>query len=333
MNEKKSECRQLGWLVFVSLLAESLIRPFGMGDGALPARLGLFGGGIGLVTTLVLFLVYSKTVKNVPTQWVCRLLCAAFLLSVSMEILQGQKFYDYVMDRPPAPGVFLVLVLAAAWYGAYSGLPALGRASGAVAALAAASGLVLLASIWTQLRFSQLQAEPLSARQILASAADQFYLPPALVLLPVLKPASDAFSSGAKALTGAFVAASGLRILGEMTMGAAYAGQEQPLYTVARLGGISVFRRLDALHICVWMLLFVLKISFYLAGFCRLWQLAFRGSSARCARLAALIGVPVILLLIWGQSTALVFGVQQILLGLGMLFAMLFPFREKEAAS
>lgn len=333
MSEKKNECRQLGWLVFASLLAESLIRPFGLGDGALPARLALFGGGIELAAVLVIFLVYSKMLKNLPCRWVCGALCAGLLLSISMEILQGQKFYSYVMDRPPAPGAFLLLILLAAWYGAYSGLPALGRAAGAVTVLAAASGLVLLASVWPQMRFSQLQTDAVSMRQILSSAAKQFYLPPALLLLPLLGKKEETTKCGTKALVGAFVAASAMRILGEMTMGAAYAGQEQPLYTVARLGGISVFRRLDALHVCVWMLLFVLKISFYLAGFCCLWRSAFSESSARCARLTALLGVPVLLLLIFEQNAEFVFGTQQLLLGLGGLLAVLFPEKRKEAAS
>ena len=32
----------------------------------------------------------------------------------------------------------------------------------------------------------------------------------------------------------------------------------QPVFTIARLGGLSVFRRMDALHVGVWLLLFLI---------------------------------------------------------------------------
>ena len=82
-----------------------------------------------------------------------------------------------------------------------------------------------------------------------------------------------ASGKGAAKIIGAiFLANSLLALLGETTLGTAYTSESQPVYTIARLGGLSVFRRLDALHVGVWLLLFLIKISLYFAGFIKLWQ-------------------------------------------------------------
>ena len=59
-------------------------------------------------------------------------------------------------------------------------------------------------------------------------------------------------------------------VLGEAVLGAGYADQSHPVYTIARLGGVSVFRRLDAVHVSIWMLLALLRLMLSVWA---LWQI------------------------------------------------------------
>ena len=124
-----------------------------------------------------------------------------------------------------------------------------------------------------------------------------------------------------------FLANSLLALLGEMTLGVAYAEESQPVYTIARLGGLSVFRRLDALHVGVWLLLFLIKISLYFAGFIKLWQ-NLRPCKGHCPYWVALGAVALVFLAVWNQKEAGALAVQQLLLALALLAAPLFRFRK-----
>lgn len=317
-------------LLFACLLADSFIRPFGMENEALPARWNILSGAVAVLILLAVFAVYEKASCGQPSRLAAGVLFFALAFSAGLEILQGQRFYAYVMDRPLMPGAFFLLVLAAALYGADAGFSSLDRAAGAVLALTALSAGILLLSVLPQLRFSNLQTAPVTLPELWTKAKGQLYLPPELVLLPLLcKHGSGKRSS--KLLLLAFAVSSGLCILGEMTLGTAYTGREQPVYTIARLGGISVFRRLDAVHIGVWMLLFVLKISLYTAGLCRTGELAFRIANGRPARCAAALSITAALLIGFEGTEKMLFAVQQILLGAGMLLMLAAGWRKKDA--
>lgn len=108
-------------------------------------------------------------------------------------------------------------------------------------------------------------------------------------------------------------------MLGELTLGAAYTQQTQPVFTIARLGGLSVFRRMDALHVGVWLLLFLIKISLYFAGFIRLWTRSFSPKNEHMPFWAALALVVGVFLAAWNRNETWAFLGQQGLLALGVL--------------
>ena len=61
-----------------------------------------------------------------------------------------------------------------------------------------------------------------------------------------------------------------------LTLGAAYTQQTQPVFTIARLGGLSVFRRMDALRNGGVAAAVLIKISLYFAGLSGCGPAAFR---------------------------------------------------------
>lgn len=323
------EQRQAAALVLAAFLTDSFIQPFGRQMDVLPARTAILAGA------LQFFLLYAVTVLYLrwcggdqPGPGRSLLLCAALVVSIALEIIQGERFYNYVMQQQLAALPFLILVFAAAYYGAFAGVQALGRAAWPVLALTAVSVLVLGWSVAGQLQFSHLQTPQDGAGAIAAAAFRYFYLPPELLLLPFLcEKGSGCKQSAAKIVGVVFLANSLLALLGEMTLGAAYAEESQPVYTIARLGGLSVFRRLDALHVGVWLLLFLIKISLYFAGFIKLWQ-NLRPCKGHCPYWVALGAVALVFLAVWNQKEAGALAVQQLLLALALLAAPLFRFRK-----
>lgn len=72
--------------------------------------------------------------------------------------------------------------------------------------------------------------------------------------------------SAAGILAKLFVLFCGLCILSELVLGSAGAAQFQAAHTLARLGGLSVFRRFDALHTGIWMLAMLVKLALMIFG-------------------------------------------------------------------
>lgn len=321
MNQSEQiEQKQLLGLVFAAFLTDSFIQPFGQHSSVLPARLEILSSGLQLLVLALVIGGYTRAAAGrTPGRAASVALCGALAVSISLEIIQGERFYSYVMDQQLPVAIFLALVFVAAWYGAYSGLAALGRTARVVLALTFVSLVLLAASVAPQLRFSHLQTPPLSVGEIGKAAAAQFYLPPELLLLPLLADRKACTKGGGRVIGVLFAVNCLLCILGELTLGPAYTQQTQPVFTIARLGGLSVFRRMDALHVGVWLLLFLVKISLYFAGFIRLWRHSFSPRNEHTPFWLALALVIGVFLAAWNQNETWAFWVQQGLLVLGML--------------
>lgn len=319
MRTAENEGCRTGMLLFAALLADDFIRPFGLKNEALTARTAVLCNLLSLVILLALFLPYSEWARPKPGKLTAFLLCGGLVVSTALEIRQGQRFYAYVMDRQLPTVVFLLLALLAALYASRFGLQALERAAGALLLLTAISIGILLLSVWPQLRFCRLRAEPVGWPQLAQETFQQLYIPPELVLLPLVTQKKRNGGRSAGILAGVFAASSAMSILGEMTLGAAYEGLEQPVYTIARLGGISVFRRLDAVHVGVWLLLFLLKISFYIGAFCIVWNGGGLSKRPRTAVWLALGASAAVLVALQNHGGTGAFLVQQALLIVGML--------------
>lgn len=318
-RESVFEQKQAGTLVLAAFLTDSFIQPFGRQTEVLPARTAILAGALQFTVLCVVMVIYIRCCGNEkPGRFCSLLLCGALVISIALEVIQGERFYNYVMQQQLAALLFLILVFGAAYYGAFAGVQALGRAAWPVLALAAASVFVLGWSVAGQMQFSHLQTPETSPTALAGIAFERFYLPPELLLLPFLCAKGGSGRGTAKIIGVVFLANSLLTLLGETTLGAAYTGESQPVYTIARLGGLSVFRRLDALHVGVWLLLFLIKISLYFAGFIKLWK-NIKSCKGHSPYWIALVAVMVVFLVVWNQNEQAAMAVQQILLLLVLL--------------
>ena len=307
--------KQLTILVLAAFLTDSFIQPFGRQTAVLPARVSILAGALQCAVLWCVCLAYAWACRRTaPGKLENSLLCAALVLSIALEIIQGERFYNYVMQQQLPAAVFLALVFAAAYYGAFAGVQALSRAAWVVLGLTAASVALLSCSVASQMQFSHLQTPAAGLPQLADAAAQQFYLPPELLLLPFLCGRPGSQKGSTRLIWAVFLTNCLLCLLGELTMGAAYAHTTQPVFTIARLGGLSVFRRLDALHVGVWLLLFLVKITLYFAGFIRLWPKGFIPSGRHAPYWVAFWAVIVVFLAVWNQNEGPAFWVQQGLL-------------------
>ena len=320
-HESVFEQKQAAALVLAAFLTDSFIQPFGRQMGVLPARTAILAGALQFLVLGALAVLYLRWCGSwQPGRGRSAVLCGALVLSIALEVIQGERFYNYVMQQQLAALLFLILVFAAAYYGAFAGVQALGRAAWPVLILAAVSAVVLGWSVAGQMQFSHLQTPQNSVRGLAELALDHFYLPPELLLFPFLCEGEGRRSGAVKIVGVVFLTNSLLALLGEMTLGAAYTWESQPVYTIARLGGLSVFRRLDALHVGVWLLLFLLKISLYFAGFIELWKNV-KSCNPHTPFWIALGAVSAAFLVVWNQREGQALALQQALLLLGLLSA------------
>lgn len=325
--------KQLALLMFASLLTDAFIQPFGRQSSVPSAQMGILSAAIQMVGFAVVFWLFMKKFNNVlETKWGCGALAAVLLLSATLEIIQGERFYSYVMDADLPVASFLVIMFFAVFYGVYSGMDALSRTAAIILALTGISIGFLLISILPQLRFVNLQPAALKVAPLLDSLKQQIYFPPELFVWAYLLKQSDQKKKNNRSqlvFCWLFTASSLFYLLGEMTLGRAYQNQEQPLFTIARLGGISVFRRLDALHVSVWLLLFLIKITLYFSMIAMLLKKIWPALEKHVPYYLAAAGALVLFLLTWSQVENTAYMVQQgMLLFLGII--MLLPIHKKE---
>lgn len=319
---------QLAAVIAAALLADVFLQPFGRRAPLLTAQQGvLCAAGQMAVFVLVVRLLQKNSGRALENRGFCYLLSISMLLSAALEIIQGERFYSQAMRTGLPVGAFLAILFVAVFYGVYSGLNALTRTAAAVLGLTVVSVGLLTISVLPQLRFVNLQPAALEGRELAESFISQFYLAPELILWVILWPQNQ--EKGEKnrlalVFVGLFAIQALVCLLGEMTLGPAYRQEEQPLFTIARLGGISVFRRLDALHACVWLLLFLIKITLYVLIFSQTMRRllpALKGHGAFYLAAAGILGV---FLVVWGRAEGIAYWVQQgivlvLLLWLGIL--------------
>lgn len=271
--------RQLIIGVYLCLVCDSLIRP--LPGGAVIAAYGRIFGAF-LCATVVLFLfgfllkkcqtegfVALLAAKTPHSKWVLCLLSFAFLLGAARSLQQSEMFYRYATGQTLPLTLLLLLILVVCLYAAHTGLEVLLR-TGTVLAILLAGSLVLIAiANAPQMRLQNLQIPQQPIESIWQSCMTGFNLTPELLLVGVLGHSCGQqknFGILFKILLLTVVSDVVFTLISELVLGQFEALQVQPIHTLARLGGISVFRRLDAVHVSVWLLIAVFRTALLCVG-------------------------------------------------------------------
>lgn len=319
-NKQACANSQLFVLLLACLISDFLLPGLSVGQQTMRAQTVLLGLAAQGVLLWGLFVLLCNTVVNFRQFALCRyLLMGAVLASLALELAQGQRFYSHAQASVLSMGAFLLLMFGAAFYGVYSGLHALCRTAGAILTLCAASLLFLFLSLVPQLHFTGLEPGSLSLEQVVQASWAQLYLPPELLLWSLFAQEDQqgktrCAGQGAKLFALLFGIQAFVAILGEMAMGSSYWQQEQPVFNLARLGGISVFRRLDALHGSVWLLLLLLKITVYCLALVQLLKYSRPSMPKHLPYALAVAGVLAMFVILRSGSEQLLYQWQQWLL-------------------
>ena len=278
MNQKISP-RQQGLVVFAASLAPLLMQAQPAGQSAQRTVLAV------MAAVPLLWVALLPAGKGLAPDGpvLCRgLFAAALAVSVVCQLYQLQRVYSATLETELSRFWSTLVVGAAVLYGVHAGLGGLTRTANAFLWVCVGAAALLLLSVAGQLRVNNLQtgatpwARLWQAVPVRLLALPEFLLPAWLAATP-----RTGRRVAAGVLAGYAVLLALLAVLGEAVLGAGYAGQSHPVYTVARLGGVSVFRRLDAIHVSVWLLLALLRLMLSVWA---LWRLTARLLPTRRAR-------------------------------------------------
>ncbi|MEG1010888.1 MAG: GerAB/ArcD/ProY family transporter [Ruthenibacterium sp.] len=221
-----------------------------------------------LLCGLVVLLWSNATAERAGRLWY-GVSGAALLLSSACIFLDMEQFYRFCIDTPLPEAITLAVLLLVAFYACDCGWSALSRATGLLLWLLAASAVLLWIANLDKLQVTNLQPAEPKAGNLLRACVVYFRFPSALLLFGVL-PSKQEGALPVKKMTWGLIGLAVVQISGailsELVLGTGAQQYSQTMYTLARLGGLSVFHRLDAIHLCVWLLAMLMKCTILLCA-------------------------------------------------------------------
>lgn len=269
MKTRMPDVRGTAGLLLLTTAADFLIRPFAQAAG-LTAQQGIAAAALN--TALVCLLLWPlcrwrlHTLKGRP--FLTAALFVLFAFAGGEALVRTESFLRYVSDEPLPHLTVYLLALAVTFYAVRSGPEAVARACGVLLwALGASLVLLILANV-QGMRLENLQLAPFSWSGLIKNAAAGFLLPAQIPLFFFLTQKDSGrkgkhFAATLWLLYGLYVL---LALCAEFVLGSQAQVQSQLPHTLARLGSISVFKRLDTLHLAIWLPAELLKISAFAIG-------------------------------------------------------------------
>lgn len=198
--------------------------------------------------------------------------CGFLLLAVAAgdTIATTFRFLRSASDWQLSFLVFLLITLAVAVYASKLGVFSIARTAEVVLVLLIFSVVLIILSTLGRADLQNLKVSVDPAGEVLHAALRGFSVSPSLFAWFVLVSQSGPQKQGLffRVLLAVFCSYVVFTLVGELVLGGFALGQSQPFYTLARIGNLSVFRRLDSLHSFVWALVLVQKLAvlFYTAS-------------------------------------------------------------------
>ncbi len=279
MREKEAVTSQLlGVLLFLSAAVDIAVRPFTAGSRA-GAQVLIPAAAIDTALTVLLCIPLVRTVGsggfsvlksgvNAGSRVFLAAAAVLFTVGAAGAYLRMGEFVRYVSDGPIPQIVMIVVPALCVLYALRCGKAGLMRTFGIVNTVFLCSFALLLISNVQSMRFSHLSFEAFDPERILSASGAGFTLAPELVLFCFFASKND--TKAPKNLMRTLMLLSlfymGVTFFTELVIGAKAQTQMQTVHTLSRLGSISVFRRMDALHSAVWVLAELCKISALCCG-------------------------------------------------------------------
>ena len=261
MNEHTTvSAKQLCTLVFLSLAVDMAVRPFTSG-GSAGAQIAILAA---VLNTAVVSILLLPVLGLLRREAFTTLKGGVTVGSGgAAALVRSEAFFRYVSDEPMPQLLVYGLFLLVVFYALRCGLEGIVRVLGLAAGLFLLSMALMLVSNLGGMHLSNLTFQPFDFPEVLRTAARGFTLPPELPLFCLLSLHANREKRRPllKTLALLCVFYIGLTFCSEAVLGMKAQLQQQTIHTLSRLGSISVFRRLDALHIAAWMLAELCKVA------------------------------------------------------------------------
>ena len=263
MNEHTTvSAKQLCTLVFLSLAVDMAVRPFTSG-GSAGAQIAILAAVLNTAVVSILLLPVLgllrreafTTLKGGVTfgsKALLTLSAVLFAAGGAAAMVRSEAFFRYVSDEPMPQLLVYGLFLLVVFYALRCGLESIVRVLGLAAGLFLLSMALMLVSNLGGMHLSNLTFQPFDFPEVLRTAARG---------LLSLHANREKRRPLLKTLALLCVFYIGLTFCSEAVLGMKAQLQQQTIHTLSRLGSISVFRRLDALHIAAWMLAELCKVA------------------------------------------------------------------------
>ena len=192
-------------------------------------------------------------------------LVVVFSFSAGCTMVRAERFFHFTNDAAYAPLLVYLLFGAIALYLLRNGIESTIRLTNLLFWPFFASIILLLVANFAQMKPENLILEPFSLTKIFRTAANNFSVSPILLMLLLFLQGDKAEKRQAfgKLFWALALLAILLKTCEEMVLGEQAAQQTQIFHSLSRLGRISVFKRMDALHVWVWSMVEFAKVALY----------------------------------------------------------------------
>ncbi len=192
-------------------------------------------------------------------------LVGIFSFSAGCAMVRTERFFRFTNDAAYAPLLVYLILGAITFYLLRNGMEATLRLTNLLFWPFCVSIILLLIANFTQMKLENLILEPFSLTGIFRAAVDNFFLSPILLMLLVFLQGSEVEKrqTFGKLFWALVLLAMLLKICEEMVLGEQAAYQTQIFHSLSRLGRISVFKRMDALHVWIWSMVEFAKVALY----------------------------------------------------------------------
>ncbi|MEG1641221.1 MAG: GerAB/ArcD/ProY family transporter [Ruthenibacterium sp.] len=253
-----------GIVLFLSVMTDFVLAPPALSGTAQSAIQAVLLCTVLLCVLLPVFLWFPVLTGKL----FCALYGAVFLFASASAFLQIQRFYTAVSDVPLSQSIVFGLLLLAALFAVSNGWAAIGRTGQIVLLVFLLSILFLLLGNLAHFRITNLKFTQNLPQKTLTDCVQLFAIPAEILLFCMPNQAKGKVKRAElqKAIMAIGGVLSLLLLCAELRLGAYGTNQTQPLYLLARMGGISVFKRTDVLHICAWLFAAMIRTAALLYG-------------------------------------------------------------------
>lgn len=272
---KSISTKQASMLLFLCLAGDIVVQPFGVQQTAAAQPQSLAAVAQTLFLLAVVWLLARFWPVQPPSVAAVAVFGVVCLFGAAAVLLRTEQFYRYASDEPLPATVTVALLLACVAYAlschnqSQNGhnFDTASRVGGLLFWMFCATLILLAVASIPAMQLTNLApAKGISA--VFTECMRSIQLPVDLLICWILcrDDARTARSGFGIAVLGAGALRFALAIGTELVVGSNTQGHAQLLHTLTRIGGISVFKRLDALHGSMWLLLLLLKMVVLFTG-------------------------------------------------------------------